>query len=99
MGKKKIKGGIGITAGGDVTFGDVSGQVAIGKNITQTQSSIFSGHYFAFNPLAEGVDVAVFCGDVHCAVGDGRRVQASVAIKCIIPNYVSREGVEAIDII
>ncbi len=31
-------GGTGITAGGDVTFGDVSGQVAIGQNITQTQT-------------------------------------------------------------
>ncbi len=29
MSKKKITGGTGITAGGDVTFGDVSGQVAI----------------------------------------------------------------------
>ena len=35
---KKFKGGTGITAGGNVTFGDVSGQVAIGKNITQTQT-------------------------------------------------------------
>lgn len=31
-------GGTGITAGGDVTFGEVSGQVAIGQNITQTQT-------------------------------------------------------------
>ncbi len=38
MGKKKIIGGIGITAGRDVTFGDVRGQVAIGENIVQTQS-------------------------------------------------------------
>ncbi len=38
MGKKKIVGGTGITAGGDVTFGDVSGQVAIGQNNVQTQS-------------------------------------------------------------
>ena len=38
MSKKKITGGTGITAGGDVTFGDVSGQVAIGENITQTQT-------------------------------------------------------------
>lgn len=29
MSKKKIIGGAGITAGGDVTFGDVSGQVAM----------------------------------------------------------------------
>lgn len=35
---KKIVGGAGITAGGNVTFGDVSGQVAIGENITQTQT-------------------------------------------------------------
>ncbi len=35
MGKKKITGGAGITADGDVSFVDVSGQVAIGKNITQ----------------------------------------------------------------
>ena len=38
MSKKKIIGGTGITAGGDVTFGDVSGQVGIGENITQIQS-------------------------------------------------------------
>ena len=38
MGKQKIKGSSGITAGGNVTFGDVSGQVAIGENITQTQN-------------------------------------------------------------
>lgn len=35
---KKVIGGPGITAGGDVTFGNVSGQVAIGENITQTLS-------------------------------------------------------------
>lgn len=36
--EKKVEGGAGITAGGDVTFGDVPGQVAIGENITQTQT-------------------------------------------------------------
>lgn len=41
MVKKKIRGA-GIKVGGDVTFGDVSGQVAIGENITQTQSLSFS---------------------------------------------------------
>jgi len=35
---KKVMGGPGITAGGDVTFGDVSGQVAIGEHIEQIQS-------------------------------------------------------------
>ena len=30
---KKVVGGSGITARGDVTFGDVSGQVVIGENI------------------------------------------------------------------
>ena len=38
MSKQNIVGGTGITAGGNVNFGDVSGQVAIGKNITQTQT-------------------------------------------------------------
>ncbi len=38
MGKQKITGGAGITAGGSVNFGNVSGQVAIGENITQTQT-------------------------------------------------------------
>ncbi len=38
MSKKKTVGGTGITAGGDVTFGDVSGQFAAGENITQTQT-------------------------------------------------------------
>ena len=35
---KKVVGGAGITAGGDVNIGDVSGQVVIGKNIAQNQS-------------------------------------------------------------
>ena len=35
---KKVVGGHGITAGGHVTFGDVSGQFAAGENIEQTQS-------------------------------------------------------------
>ena len=35
MRKKKVVGGTGITAGGDVTIGDVTGQIAMGKNITQ----------------------------------------------------------------
>ncbi len=35
---KKVVGGPGITSGGNVTIGDVSGQLAIGENITQTQS-------------------------------------------------------------
>ena len=34
----KVVGGPGITAGGNVTVGDVSGQVAAGKNIEQIQS-------------------------------------------------------------
>lgn len=34
----RLNGGSGITAGGNVTFGNVSGQVAIGENIIQTQS-------------------------------------------------------------
>ena len=38
MGKQKITGGAGITAGGNVNFGNVSGEVAIGQNITQTQT-------------------------------------------------------------
>ena len=38
MSKQNIVGGTGITAGGNVNFGDVSGQVAIGENITQTQT-------------------------------------------------------------
>jgi chaperonin cofactor prefoldin len=33
-----VVGGAGITAGGDVNIGAVSGQVAIGENITQNQS-------------------------------------------------------------
>jgi hypothetical protein len=38
MSKKKTVDGTGITAGGDVSFGDVSGQVAVGSGIVQTQS-------------------------------------------------------------
>jgi hypothetical protein len=38
MAKRTVFGGTGITAGGDVTFGDNTGQIAIGKNITQTQT-------------------------------------------------------------
>ena len=35
----KVVGGAGITAGGDVEIGDVSGQVGIGDHITQVQST------------------------------------------------------------
>ena len=35
---KKVLGGPGITAGGNVTFGDVSGQVAVGEHIEQIQT-------------------------------------------------------------
>jgi len=35
---KKVVGGAGITAGGNVTLGDVTGQVAIGEDIAQIQS-------------------------------------------------------------
>ena len=38
MSKQNIEGGTGITAGGDVNFGDVIGQVAVGENISQIQS-------------------------------------------------------------
>jgi type I site-specific restriction-modification system R (restriction) subunit len=38
MSKEKVVGGAGITAGGDVTFGDVSGQIAIGSGIVQNHS-------------------------------------------------------------
>lgn len=38
MSKQNIEGGTGITAGGDVNFGDISGQVAVGENISQIQS-------------------------------------------------------------
>jgi hypothetical protein len=34
----RVNGGSGIIAGSNVTFGNVSGQVAIGENIIQTQS-------------------------------------------------------------
>lgn len=38
IGKKANGGPPGITNGGDVSIGDISGQVAIGKNIIQTQN-------------------------------------------------------------
>ena len=38
IGKKADGGPPGITSGGDVKFGDVRGQVAIGENISQSQS-------------------------------------------------------------
>lgn len=40
MGKKTVVGSTGITAGGNVNFGDVPGQVAIGKNITQFMGQV-----------------------------------------------------------
>ncbi|ETA69481.1 hypothetical protein MettiDRAFT_2983 [Methanolobus tindarius DSM 2278] len=39
---QKVVGGSGITAGGNVSFGNVSGQVAIGENIEQTQTLTLS---------------------------------------------------------
>ena len=35
---KNVTGGTGITADGDVSFGNNSGQIAIGENITQIQT-------------------------------------------------------------
>ena len=53
MSKKKITGGTGITDAGDVTISDVSGQVAIGKNITQTQTLSGSDKKELLNNLIE----------------------------------------------
>jgi hypothetical protein len=53
MSKKIITGGTGITAGGDVTIGDVSGQVAIGENIPQTQTLSSSDKKDLLNSLIE----------------------------------------------
>lgn len=39
---KKVVGGPGITAGGNVSFGDVSGQLAVGEHIEQTQTLTLS---------------------------------------------------------
>ncbi len=38
MSKRTVIGGTGITAGENVSFGDISGQVPIGQNITQIQT-------------------------------------------------------------
>ncbi len=40
MNKKKIVGGTGITAGRDVTLGDVRGTITFGENITQISSPL-----------------------------------------------------------
>ena len=39
---KKVVGGPGISAGGNVTFENVSGQVAIGKNNSQKHIQVLS---------------------------------------------------------
>ncbi|MHC1756205.1 MAG: hypothetical protein AB9861_12370 [Methanosarcina sp.] len=38
----KVTGGLGIVAGGNVTFGDNSGQFAVGENINQYQTQSIS---------------------------------------------------------
>ena len=43
MDKKKVVGDAGITAGGDVSIGDITGQLAIGKYITQVKIEKPSG--------------------------------------------------------
>lgn len=53
MGKQKITGGAGITAGGNVNFGNNYGQFAVGSNITQTQTISGTDRKELLNSLME----------------------------------------------
>ncbi len=62
MSKKKVVGGTGITAGGDVSIGDVSGQVAIGENIVQIINKDGSKSWLYTNGIRPATDPANIFG-------------------------------------
>lgn len=81
---KKVIGGPGITAGGNVTISGGSGQVAIGKNIIQTQTlSTFDKQellncLIAFQKeIAEldlpGDELSIVKGDVTAAIKEAKK--------------------------
>ena len=81
---KKVSDSPGITAGGDVTFGDVSGQVAIGKNITQTQTLPISDKKELLDSLIEfqkeiaklglpADELSIVNGDVTAAIKEAKK--------------------------
>lgn len=84
MSKKKIIGGTGITSGGDVIFGDISGQVAIGENITQMQTlSAFDKVELLYSLLGFQKEIAklnlpaskmsIVNGDVAAAINEAEK--------------------------
>ncbi len=79
---KNIIGGTGITAGGDVYISDVSGQVAIGKNITQTLSALdkkdLLDSLLGFQKEIAGLglpasDMSTVNGDVAAAIKEAKK--------------------------
>lgn len=78
---KKVIGGPGITAGGNVTIGDVSGSVAIGKNITQLTTSDKKELLDSLIEFQKGIDklglpadeLSTVDGDVTAAIKEAKK--------------------------
>ena len=81
---KNISGGSGITANGNVTFGNVSGQLAIGKDIKQIQYiekndlEILRKNLLAFQQGITNLDLSsedqsIVNGDISAAIKEAKK--------------------------
>jgi len=81
---KNAAGSAGINAGGNVTIGNVSGQVAIGKNIIQTQSigqvdleelrkSLLDFQKRIANLGLSSEDQSIINGDINAAIKEANK--------------------------
>ncbi len=78
---KKVSGGPGITAGGNVTIGDVSGHVAIGENITQLSTSDKKELLDGLHEFQKGIpkldlapeDQSIVNGEISAAIKEAKK--------------------------
>lgn len=81
---KNISGGSGITADGNVTFGDVSGQLAIGENIKQMQyikkndletlrKNLLTFQQGIANLDLSSEDQSIVSGDISAAIKEAKK--------------------------
>ncbi len=97
MGKKKIIGGAGITAGENVSFGDASGQVAVGEHIYQINliyndysSSLKKGNYENIpEKLREQIDLHL--SKVKAAESSGTRLSTDAYYTLGLAAYYRRD--------
>ena len=79
--RERLFGGAGITAGRDVIIGDVSGQVAIGKGITQISTIDLEGLRRSLLEFQEGIaklnlptdDQNIVNGDISAAIKEANK--------------------------